>query len=149
MLGQSIEKDRCLYSFIIKFKDMGCSSSKAVQSTYSKQQLVNLGIHVIGTSTSPLFRIYHFALAATFSKHGSDKCNASVHSDSSRSTSLNSSTRTQTPHNSQRSLQRFDSEGSCLQRLKETIVRDGDLAKTVVRMEVSQREIFPYSIITK
>ena len=74
--------------------------------------------------------------ASTVTKSVSTRSTASVlhSSHSNHSSSSNSATTSISPRN--KALHRHDSEGSCLSELKESIEKDGDLAKTVVRIEV-------------
>ena len=67
-----------------------------------------------------------FPVASTGTKATSTRSVTSIHSQSTCSV---------TPLK-KKALHRHDSEGSCLSVLKETIEKDGDLAKTVVRIEV-------------
>lgn len=48
-----------------------------------------------------------------------------------------------------KSLHRNTSEVSCLSELKETIEKDGDLAKTIVRIEVCQHSIYTLGLILR
>jgi hypothetical protein len=45
-----------------------------------------------------------------------------------------------------KSVHRIISEGSCLSELKETIEKDGDLAKTIVRIEVRKLNAYSSSV---
>jgi hypothetical protein len=77
-----------------------------------------------------------FTLASTGTKSDSTRSAISIQSQKSITSSSNPST-TNVPPRNKALLNRHDSEGSCLSELKETIEKDGDLAKTVVRIEVS------------